>query len=138
MDGLRARLLRRRDDRVTAQVRFSRRAGPDMYRLVGHAHVQRLGIGIRVDRDRADSHPPRSPDHPARNLAAIGNEERSDHALASEKMRFARLHRWVFAAEGKASPVIIALHHCSSPLLSIKQEIKTDLIVELIVPTSGT
>ena len=42
--------------------------------------MQRLGVGIRIDRDRADPQPPRGADHPARDLAAIGDEEGGDHA----------------------------------------------------------
>ena len=37
--------------------------------------MQRLGVRIRIDRDRADPEPPRRADHAACNLAAIGDEQ---------------------------------------------------------------
>ena len=55
VDGLRAGLAARGDDLVDVEVglRRLRRAQPD--RGVRHAHVQRVGVGIGVDGDRADT-----------------------------------------------------------------------------------
>jgi 3-methylcrotonyl-CoA carboxylase alpha subunit len=64
----------RRDDLVAEQIRLPRRARPDMHRLVRHAHVERPGVGVGIDRDRADAEPPSGPDHPARDLAAVRDE----------------------------------------------------------------
>ena len=58
------------------QIALARRRRPDMHRLVRHAHVQRLGVGVGIDRDRADPQPPRGADHPAGDLAAVGDEQR--------------------------------------------------------------
>jgi hypothetical protein len=56
-----------------------------MHRLIRHPHVKRIGVGIRINRNRPHPEPPRRADHPARDLAAIGDEEslehRSDHIL---------------------------------------------------------
>ena len=53
-DRFRARLFRRRDDLLTDKIALAHRARPDVYRLVGHANVQRAGVGVRIDRDRPD------------------------------------------------------------------------------------
>jgi hypothetical protein len=45
--------------------------------------MQRLGIGVRIDGNSADTHRPRSADDPASNFAPIGDEERFDHSKAS-------------------------------------------------------
>jgi hypothetical protein len=37
--------------------------------------MQRLGVGVRIDRDRADPSAPRGADDPAGDLAAIGDEQ---------------------------------------------------------------
>jgi len=52
-----------------------------MHRLIRLPHVQRLRIGIRINRDRADTHRPRGADDPAGDLAAICDEEGLDHAF---------------------------------------------------------
>ena len=82
MDRLRTGRLRRGDDLFPHQIAFARRRWPDMHRLVRLPHMQRLGIGVRIDRNRAQAHRPRGADDAARNLAAIGDEEGFDHADA--------------------------------------------------------
>ena len=57
------------------QIAFARRRRADVHRLVGLAHVQRLGVGIGIDRDRADAERARGADDPAGDLAAVGDEE---------------------------------------------------------------
>jgi hypothetical protein len=79
MDRLRARGERSGDDLLAHKVALTRRRRPDMHRLIGLPHMQRLGVGIRIDRDRADTHLARRADNPAGNLAAIGDEEGFDH-----------------------------------------------------------
>ena len=46
-----------------------------MHRLVRLPDVQRLRVGVRIDRDGADAEAPRGADDPAGDLAAIGDEE---------------------------------------------------------------
>ena len=45
--------------------------------------MQRLGIGVGIDRNGADAHGPRGADDPAGNFAAIGDEEGFYHLLAA-------------------------------------------------------
>src|SRR3546814_3794498 len=67
------------DDLLADQIGFARRRRPDMYRLVGLADVQRLGVGVRIDRDSANAHLARGGDDPASDFATIGDEEGVDH-----------------------------------------------------------
>ena len=67
------------DDPVDPQIAFGRRRRSDPDRFVGHAHVKRLGVGIRIDRDRGDPHPPRGADDAAGDLAAIGDQDFAEH-----------------------------------------------------------
>jgi len=41
--------------------------------------VQRLRIGIRIHGDAADAEPPAARDHPAGDLAAVGDEDLVEH-----------------------------------------------------------
>ena len=43
--------------------------------FVGEAHMRRSGIGRRVDRDRAQAHPPRCAHDATGDLAAIGDQD---------------------------------------------------------------
>ena len=55
-----------------------------MHRFVSLADMQRLGIGIGIDRDRGDAHFARGTDDAAGDLAAIGDKKFLDHeALVS-------------------------------------------------------
>jgi hypothetical protein len=83
VDRFSLRCLRRRDDLLADEVALARRARPDMHGLVGHAHVQRLGVRIRINRDRAHPESPRGTDHAARDFAAVGDEERLHHCVAT-------------------------------------------------------
>ena len=58
VDIARARLLRRGDDRRAIEVAFGCGGRPDAYRTVGQRHMQRIGIGFRIDRDRTQTHGP--------------------------------------------------------------------------------
>ena len=49
--------------------------GPIGYGLVGEAHVQRVAVGLGVDRDRADPHLVAGADDAHRDLAAVGDED---------------------------------------------------------------
>ena len=82
VDRLGASLLRSFDDLLADEVALTRRARPDVHRLVRHAHVQRLRIGVRIDRDGADPEPLRGADHAARNLATVCDEEGLKHRPA--------------------------------------------------------
>ena len=79
MDRIGAGLHGCRDDLVGAQIALGGRSRPDQHSLVGHANMQRPGIGFRIDGDAADAHPLGGAHDTAGNLAAIGNQERFDH-----------------------------------------------------------
>jgi hypothetical protein len=42
--------------------------------------MQGVAVGVRIDRNRFDSHPSRGLDDPAGNLAAVGNQDTLEHA----------------------------------------------------------
>ena len=50
-----------------------------MHRFIGHRDKRRARIGIGVNRDRRNTHPPRGLDDPASNFAAIGDEDFFEH-----------------------------------------------------------
>ena len=84
MDRLGAGRERRLDDPLDPQVALRGGRRPDRHRLVGHAHVQRLGIGLGVDRDRRDAQPPAGADHAAGDLAAVGDQDLPEHRQAAQ------------------------------------------------------
>src|SRR4029079_9863227 len=56
------------------QVALARRRRSDAHRLVGELDVERVGVGRRVDRHRADAHLAQGADDAQRDLAAVRNE----------------------------------------------------------------
>ena len=79
MDRLRAAVFGRSDDLVTDQIALIRGRGADMHGLVRHAHMQRVGISVRIDRDGANAELARSADDAAGDFAAIGDKEGFKH-----------------------------------------------------------
>ena len=75
MDRLRAGVERRADDALTVQIAFRRRGPADGDRLVGHAHMQGIGVGLGIDGHRADPEAPRGPGDPAGDLAPVGDQD---------------------------------------------------------------
>ena len=67
------------DDVVDDQVALRRRRRPDRDGAVGHFHVQRVAVGVRIDGDRLDPQPASGLDDPTRDLAAIGNQYSFEH-----------------------------------------------------------
>src|SRR3546814_15372453 len=51
MNRLGAGRLRGSDDLLADQITLTRRRRPDMHGLIGLAHMQRLGVGVRIDRE---------------------------------------------------------------------------------------
>ena len=41
--------------------------------------MERIAVGVRIDRDRLDAHTPGGLDDPTSNLAAIGNQDALEH-----------------------------------------------------------
>ncbi len=71
----------RLDDAVAAQIALGRWRRADAHRLVRLADMERVGIGVGMDRNRGDAHAARRADHPAGNLAAIGDEDLLEHSV---------------------------------------------------------
>ena len=135
MHRLGAALLAGGHDLVDDQValRGGRRADGDGG--VGHFHMQRIAVGLGIDRDGFDAHAARGFDDPAGDLAAIGNQDSLEHrrtlscpaergrghrrpiaAVASRTRREASL--WRSAVEGPfglnaSSTAACPLHHAS-------------------------
>ena len=79
MHRLRPARLHRLEDAVDDDVGLAGRRRADMHRLVGHAHVQRRGVGVGKDGDGADFHAARRLDDPAGDLAAVGDQDLVEH-----------------------------------------------------------
>ncbi len=82
MNGFGSGRLAGGDDLLDHQIGLRRRRRADADRLVGHGDVQRVLVGVGIDRDRADAHAPRGLHHAARDLAAIGDQNLAKHAPA--------------------------------------------------------
>ena len=79
MHRLRPRGPHRRHHLVDHDIRLIGRRRADMDRLVGHADVQRVAIGVGIDRHRLDAHLAGRLDHAAGNLAPVGNQDLVKH-----------------------------------------------------------
>ena len=75
MHGIRARLLRRVDGRIDAQITLARRTRAHRPRFVRKANVQRGTIALRVDGDRRNAHVAAGTNHTHSDLAAIGDQD---------------------------------------------------------------
>ncbi len=78
VDRLGPAVARGAEDARGVQIAFARRGRADQNGLVGHADVQRLRIGLGIDRDGAQAHLARGTDDAAGDLAAISDEEESN------------------------------------------------------------
>src|SRR5271155_4166191 len=81
MDCLGATLPACFDDPFDIEVALGRGCRPDADRFVGHPYMQSLGVGIGINCQRRDPHPMRSPDDAAGDLAAIGNQDLTEHEV---------------------------------------------------------
>ena len=79
MYGLGARRLAGFDDLVHHKVGFGGRRGTDVDGLVGHVDVQRVAVGVRIDRHRLDSHLACGLDDAAGDLATICDQNFLEH-----------------------------------------------------------
>jgi hypothetical protein len=71
------------DDLLPNQIALPRRTRANVNSLIGLPHMQRLGIGIRINRDGANAHRACCADDAASNFAAIGDEEGCNHRKSS-------------------------------------------------------
>jgi hypothetical protein len=79
MHSFRAGRLAGSDDLVDQQVGLRGRRRADVDGLVGHLHVHRLRVGVRIDGYRLDPHPPGGLDDAAGDLAAVGDQDFLEH-----------------------------------------------------------
>ena len=80
MHGLGTARLAGGNDLVDDQIALRRRRRADRDRGVGHLDMERVAVGLGIDRDGFNAHPPRGLDDPAGDLAAIGNQDSLEHA----------------------------------------------------------
>ena len=79
MHRLGAAFLAGGDDLVDHQVALRRRRRADRDGLIRHLDVQRVAVGLGIDRDGLDPHPPGGLDDATGDFAAIGNEDPLEH-----------------------------------------------------------
>ena len=65
------------DDLLDHQIALGRRRRADQHGLVGHLDMQRVAVGVGIDRDGLDTHAPGGLDDPAGDLAAVGDQNTS-------------------------------------------------------------
>ena len=70
-----ARLRDRGQEGIDIQIALGSGGRADVDGLVRHARMQSAHVGLRMDRDRADPQALRGADHPAGDLAAIGDQD---------------------------------------------------------------
>jgi hypothetical protein len=88
MDRLRARRPGCLDDAARLQVALARGRGADMHRLVGHRHMHGPRIGIGIDGDGGDAHPPCRAHDADGDLAAVGDQYLPEHPASSKSRSF--------------------------------------------------
>ncbi len=79
VDGVAVGEQRRADDVGDVEVALAAGGGADADLLVGHAHWQRVLVGLGVRDDRAHAHLATATNHPQRDLAAIGDQYLLEH-----------------------------------------------------------
>ena len=80
MNGVGAGLLGGGDDLGDVEIGLARRRRADTNGLVRHIDVQRVAVGVGIDRDGGDAEPPRGPHDAAGDFAPIGDEQLGEHA----------------------------------------------------------
>ena len=74
MDGVGAGLLGRGNDLGDVEIGLARGGRADAHRLIRHLDMQRVAVGVGIDRDRGDAEPPRRPHDAAGDFSTIGDE----------------------------------------------------------------
>ncbi len=75
MDGIGAGLADRLEDLLDDDIGLVGRGRADMNGLVGHLHMQRVTVGVRIDGDGLDAHLLGGLDDPAGDFATIGDQQ---------------------------------------------------------------
>jgi hypothetical protein len=81
MHGLGAGLAAGFHDLVDQEVAFGGGRRADQHGVIGHFDVERIAVGLGIDGDGLDPHPPRRFDNPAGDLAAICDQNSLEHVL---------------------------------------------------------
>ena len=81
MYRLRAGLAAGLDDLVDQQIAFGSGRRSAQNRLIGHFDMQRVTVGLGINRNRLYSHAAGSLDDPAGDLAAVGDQNSFEHVL---------------------------------------------------------
>ena len=100
---IRPRCGRRRDHPLDVQVAPRRGRGTESPRLAGRRDVQRVPVGVGVDRGGADAEPVGGAHHPAGNLAAVGDEELAEHHIRNTPKRVSSIGAFNAAESERAS-----------------------------------
>ena len=79
MDRLGSGARRGVEHLVDIEVALPRRRRPQPDRFVRFKHLPRADVGVAVHGDGLDAQPPQGPDHPHRDLTAVGNQHRLEH-----------------------------------------------------------
>ena len=75
MDGVSTCVLGSLDDFINHKIALYGGRGADMHRFIGHTHMERFAVSIRVNRDCGNAHFARGLHHAAGYLAAISNQD---------------------------------------------------------------
>jgi len=67
------------DDPLGAQIALAHDRRADVDRVIGHADVERLAVGVAVDGDRSDAHLAQSADDAHGDLAAVRDQNLAKH-----------------------------------------------------------
>ena len=67
------------DDQLGLEIGFRRRRRPEPDALVGQLHMRRARVGVGIDGDGRDPHPPRGADDSAGDLAPVGDQNLLEH-----------------------------------------------------------
>ncbi len=79
MDRLSARRPGGGQDLVRRQIALTGRRRAQQHRLVGFAHMRRVGVGLGIDGHGAHTQAPGRADDTAGDLAAVGDQKGGDH-----------------------------------------------------------
>ncbi len=88
MHAVGARGLGDRNQLVDDQVALRRRRRADGVRLIAKAHMQRIRVGLRIDRDGAQPQPLGGAGDAAGDFAAIGDQDGFEHEWARLQLTF--------------------------------------------------
>ena len=87
MDGVGAGGLRDVDDTVDREVARRGLRRTDRVRLVGHAHVEGLAVGVREHRHRGEPGLAAGANHPDRDLSPVGDQNLVDATLSARSRK---------------------------------------------------